>query len=62
MTDCAYEDIEEIEIEQSTSWAEDTQLLVFPKGQEEGFKLLLSADESGDKLAIRYIESKLEAQ
>ena len=62
VTDCAYEDIEEIEIEQSTSWAEDTQLLVFPKGQEEGFKLLLSADESGDKLAIRYIENKLEAQ
>ena len=60
VTDCAYENIEEIEIEQSTSWAEDTQLLVFPKGQEEGFKLLLSADESGDKLAIRYIESKLE--
>ena len=62
LTDCAYEDIEEIEIEQSSSWAEDTQLLVFPKGQEEGFKLLFSADESGDKLVIRYIESKLEAQ
>ncbi|MFC1580640.1 hypothetical protein ACFL4N_06965 [Thermodesulfobacteriota bacterium] len=58
--DCAYEDIEEIEIEEGTSFIEDTQLLVFPKDQEEGFKLLLSADESGDTLAIRYIENKLE--
>lgn len=58
--DCTYEDIEEIEIEQGTSFFEDTQLLVFPKDQEEGFTLLLSADESGDILAIRYIENKLE--
>jgi hypothetical protein len=58
--DCAYEDIEEIEIEESTGWIEDTQLLVFPRGREEGFTMLLSADESGDRIVIKYIESKLE--
>lgn len=60
LTDCAYEDIEEIEIEESTSWAEDTRLLVFPQGRGEGFQMLLSADESGDRIAIKYIESKME--
>jgi len=60
LTDCAYEDIAEIEIEESTGWAEDTRLLVFPKGREEGFIMLLSDDESGDRIAIRYIESKME--
>ena len=58
--DCAYEDIEEIEIEEGTSFIADTQLLVFPRGRAEGFTLLFSADESGDRIVINYIESKLE--
>lgn len=62
VNECTYEEIDDMEIVQSTSWVDDTQVLVFPKGQEEGFKLLFSADESGDKLVLRYIESKLEAR
>ena len=58
ISECGYEDIDDMEIIESTSWADDTQILVFPKGQEEGFKLLFSGDESGDKLVIRYIESR----